>query len=122
MAVVVDQLVEWSLPTLEVRGSNPVIGKLYISCQLYWKDENKEKRGRARPNLKKKKWLTYVVRPSVDSERKKQKYDDVFWFGVTGHPGKIILSWMKWSKQAKRANLVSSVTRLGDLLHFGQLF
>ena len=34
MAVVVDQLVEWSLPTLEVRGSNPVIGKLYISYFL----------------------------------------------------------------------------------------
>ena len=30
MAVVVAQLVERSLPTLEVRGSNPVIGKLYI--------------------------------------------------------------------------------------------
>ena len=26
-AVVVAQLVEWSLPTPEVRGSNPVIGK-----------------------------------------------------------------------------------------------
>ena len=30
-AVVVAQLVEWSLPIPEVRGSNPVIGKnLYI--------------------------------------------------------------------------------------------
>ena len=27
-AVVVAQLVEWSLPTLEVRRSNPVIGKI----------------------------------------------------------------------------------------------
>ena len=29
-AVVVDQLVERSLPTQEVRGSNPVIEKLYL--------------------------------------------------------------------------------------------
>ena len=29
-AVVVAQLVERSLPTLEVHGSNPVIGKIYI--------------------------------------------------------------------------------------------
>ena len=28
-AVVVAQLVEWSLPIPEVRGSNPVIGKIY---------------------------------------------------------------------------------------------
>ena len=33
--VVVVQLVEWSLPTPEVRGSNPVIGKIYMYCQLY---------------------------------------------------------------------------------------
>ena len=47
-AVVVAQLVEHSLLTPEVRGSNPVIGKFYIkhlftfNCR-YWKDENKEK-------------------------------------------------------------------------------
>ena len=29
MAVAVAQLVEWSLPTPEVRGSNPVIGKIF---------------------------------------------------------------------------------------------
>ena len=29
-AVVVAQLVEWSLSTPEVHGSNPVIGKIYI--------------------------------------------------------------------------------------------
>ena len=37
-AVVVAQLVEWSIPIPEVRGSNPVIGKkliLNIYCQLY---------------------------------------------------------------------------------------
>ena len=28
--VAVPQLVEWSLPTPEVRSSNPVIGKIYI--------------------------------------------------------------------------------------------
>ena len=42
--------VRWTIDatTLEIRGSNPVIGKLYwtfVYCQLYWKDENKEKRG-----------------------------------------------------------------------------
>ena len=47
--MVVAQLVERSLPIPEVRGSNPVIGKiLYILniCLLsivFWKDENKEK-------------------------------------------------------------------------------
>ena len=30
--VVVAHLVEWLLLTPEVRGSNPVIGKLYITC------------------------------------------------------------------------------------------
>ena len=42
----VAQLVERSLPIQEVRGLNPVIGKIYwkiVFCQLYWKDENKEK-------------------------------------------------------------------------------
>ena len=38
-AVVVAQLVEWSLPTPEVRCSKPVIGKLlsrtFVYCQLY---------------------------------------------------------------------------------------
>ena len=41
-AVVVAQLVEWSLPTSDVCGSNPDIGKSYW-LSLYWKDENKEK-------------------------------------------------------------------------------
>ena len=53
--VVVVQLLERSLLTPEVRGSNPVIGKIYMDYQLYWKDENKEKRGRERPNFIKKK-------------------------------------------------------------------
>ena len=51
----VAQLVERSLLIPEIRGSNPVIGKkLFILniCFLstvYWKDENKEKRGREWP-------------------------------------------------------------------------
>ena len=47
-AVVVAQLVERSLPTPEVCGSNPVIVTYlywtFVYCQLYWKDKNKEKR------------------------------------------------------------------------------
>ena len=49
-AVVVAQLVERSLPILDVCGSNPVIRKIYLFllniCLLstvYWKDKNKEK-------------------------------------------------------------------------------
>ena len=58
--MVVAQLVERSLPTPEVRGSNAVIGNfmLNIYCQLYRKDENRltEKRpGMAR--LKNKPFL-----------------------------------------------------------------
>ena len=56
--VVVAQLVEWLLPILEVRSSNPVIGKIewtLVYCELYWKDKNKEKRGREWPILKKSK-------------------------------------------------------------------
>ena len=34
MAVAVAQLVQWSLPTPEVRGSNPVMGKKIIECLL----------------------------------------------------------------------------------------
>ena len=45
----VAQLVERLLPIPEDRGSNPVIGKIYlywtyVYCQtVYWKDENNEK-------------------------------------------------------------------------------
>ena len=35
-AVVVAQLVERSLPTPEVRGLNPVIGKLLYGTFVYW--------------------------------------------------------------------------------------
>ena len=44
MAVVVTQLVEGLLPTPEIRGSNPNIGKFYLSIvNLERKDKNKEK-------------------------------------------------------------------------------
>ena len=46
-AVVVALLVEQSLPAPEVRGSNPVFGKSlygpFAYCQLYCRDEYKEK-------------------------------------------------------------------------------
>ena len=47
-ALIVAQLLEWSLPIPEVRGSNSVISKnlfIWNICLLptvYWKDENKE--------------------------------------------------------------------------------
>ena len=61
--VVVAQLVERLLPTPEVRGSNPVTGNIYVHYQLYWKDENKEKRGREWPNffLKKQKQIIIII-------------------------------------------------------------
>ena len=42
LAVVVAQLVERSLPTPEIRGSNPNFGKLYLPI-VNRKDKNKEK-------------------------------------------------------------------------------
>ena len=46
-AVVLAQLVERSLSTPEVQGSNTVVGKrlyrTFVYCELYWKDENKIK-------------------------------------------------------------------------------
>ena len=41
------QLVEQLLPTQEIGGSNPIIGKIYLLStvfkNMYWKDENNEK-------------------------------------------------------------------------------
>ena len=53
-AVVVAQLVERSLPTPEVRESNPVIGKLYIECLLptVLRRQKLRKRGWALPVIK----------------------------------------------------------------------
>ena len=53
MAVVVAQLVERSLPTPEIRGSNPNIGKFYLPIGNR-KEENKEKEAGNGPFLKKK--------------------------------------------------------------------
>ena len=65
-AVVVAQLVERSLPIPEVRGSNPVIGKIYwtfVYCQLcIEKTKNKEKRGRKWPIFKKNDFLQADVK------------------------------------------------------------
>ena len=51
------QLVERSLPIPEVRGSNPVIGKIYIEtifyCQLQLKRGKKEKEAGNDPFFKK---------------------------------------------------------------------
>ena len=46
------QLAEPTLPTPEVRGSNPVFSKFYLYCQLHWNDENKENRGHEWTKLK----------------------------------------------------------------------
>ena len=54
-AVVVTQLVERLLPIPEVRGLIPVIGKNLhwtLNCQLYLKDENKEKEAANGPFIK----------------------------------------------------------------------
>ena len=53
---VVSHLVDRSLPTQEVRGSNPVIDVYWTfpaNCIEIWKDENKRKRGKERPFLRK---------------------------------------------------------------------
>ena len=54
--MVVAQFVERSLPTPEIRGLNPVIGKFYLLStvfkKLYWKNENKEKEAGKGPFLK----------------------------------------------------------------------
>ena len=52
-AVVVAQLVKRLLPTPEIRGSNPNIGKFYLPIvNLNRKDENKEKVAGNGPSLK----------------------------------------------------------------------
>ena len=57
--VVVALLVEWLLPTPEIRSLNPVIGKLYLLptvLNLCWKDKNREKEALYGLFLKTKKW------------------------------------------------------------------
>ena len=66
-AVVVPHLVELLLPTPEVHGSNPVIGKKLLNfyCQLFWKDKNKEKEADLNPFDKKENiklhWISVQV-------------------------------------------------------------
>ena len=58
--MVVAQFVEWLLPTPEVHGLNPVIGKFlcrtFVYCQLYYTEKTKitEKRQGSGPFFKKK--------------------------------------------------------------------
>ena len=60
--MVVAQLEERSLPTPEIRGSNPNIGKvLSTNCKLNRKDENKEKEAREWPLFKKEKKKTGML-------------------------------------------------------------
>ena len=54
--MVTAELVERSLHTTEIHSSNPVLGifdLLSTVLNLYWKEENEEKRGSEWPNLKK---------------------------------------------------------------------
>ena len=55
MEVVVAQLVEWLLPTPEIRGSNSNISKvLSNNCKLNRKDKKKEKEAGNGPSLEEK--------------------------------------------------------------------
>ena len=71
-AVVVAELVELLLPILEVHRSNPVIGKLlygkFVYCQLYWKDENKEKEAGNGPLFKKMKLSNEIRQTKIDAK------------------------------------------------------
>ena len=53
MGSVVAQLVEQSLPTPEIRGSNPDIGKILSANSTIEKAKNKEKEAGNGPSLKK---------------------------------------------------------------------
>ena len=66
-AVVVAQLVERLLPIPKVRGSNPVIVKIYwtfVYCQPYWKDEKKK--------------VFFSVKCSLENERNIKEPKSVF--------------------------------------------
>ena len=70
-AVIVAQLAEWLLPTPEVRGSNPVIGKMYIGhCLLstVLKRQKCRKRGRE--------WTILNI---IGTEQDKILYFDTFY-------------------------------------------
>ena len=70
LAVVVARLVERSIPTQEIRGSNIKIGKvLPTNYKLNRKDENRRKRGREWPILKKE-WRPKICLSTRDSMNK----------------------------------------------------
>ena len=50
--VLMTQLAEWLLPTPEIHGSNPDIGKNFMSIVSCRKDENKLKIGPGKAHLK----------------------------------------------------------------------
>ena len=83
-AVVVAQLVERSLPTPEVRGLNPVIGKL-----LYWKDENKEKEAGNGPFKK-----TFLL-----------AYNRAKWSTSLGYSERYIMIWLYLCRHKGRNHL-----------------
>ena len=59
------QLVEWSLPTPEICGPNPNIGKFYLPIvHLNRKDQNKEKVAGTGPSFKNK-TITLVLKPTA---------------------------------------------------------
>ena len=85
LAVVVAQLVERSLPTPEICGLNPGIGKFFINQIIYQvyhrKDENKEKEAGNGPSFKKGRlhlqaWQGFVESaPSVIKEKIRPHFD-----------------------------------------------
>ena len=83
-AVIVTQLVDWSLLILEVRGSNPVIGKLlcktFVFCQLYLKD--KKATGNCPSKTFYWNWTLHSKR--VICERTNPRSRPHCWFGVRG--------------------------------------
>ena len=52
VAVVVAQLAEWSLPTSEIRGSNPDIGEILCTKMYNRKHESKSKEAGNGPSKK----------------------------------------------------------------------
>ena len=71
--IVVAQLAERSLPTPEIHGSNPAIGKFYslsTVSHLFWKDENKEKdagNGPFKKGFLKETQFVFATRPDAGS-------------------------------------------------------
>ena len=57
-----EQLVERLLLTPEICGLNPVISKIYMYYQLYWKDENERKK---RPGIAQFKKLFFILYSSL---------------------------------------------------------